>query len=182
MNIWELPEIATIGDKQYAINTDFRDVLEIIQYLNNESKSMYVRWKIAVSLFYDGDIPEKHFSKATEFLADFIAYDSQKDSHNKKLIDWQQDSSMIISDINKVAGKDVRSEPKMHWWTFLSYFYGIGEGQLSTIVGIRAKKAKGKKLEKWEQEYYRENRQKIDFQTQDTEEKEAIREYFNKWL
>lgn len=84
--------------------------------------------------------------------------------------------------MNKVAGHEVRADKFLHWWTFLSYFYGIGEGQLSTVVSIRSKRQKGKKLEKWEQEYYRENRKKIDFQQPETPEKAAAKAYFDKWL
>ena len=58
MNPWSLPQSAIIGGKEYSINTDFRDILEIIGYLNDESKYIYWRWKIALSLFYDGEIPE----------------------------------------------------------------------------------------------------------------------------
>ena len=182
MNAWGLPEAATIGGVEYQINTDFRDILEIIKYLNDVTKTEYTRWRIALSLFYEGDIPDEYQEDAAKYLSDFIAYENQDDNSGPKLMDWQQDSAMIIADVNKVAGKEIRAEKHMHWWTFLSYFYGIGEGQLSTVVGIRSKKAKGKKLDKWEQEYYRDNRKKVDFQMPDTEEKAAIQEYFNKWL
>lgn len=182
MNAWGLPVTAEIGGTTYAINTDFRDVLEIIKYLNDETKTVYSRWRIALGLFYEGDIPDLHQEDAAKFLSDFIAYDNKDDKPGPKLMDWEQDAPMIISDMNKVAGKEIRAEKYMHWWTFLSYFYSIGEGQLSNVVNIRSKKAKGKKLEKHEQEYYREHRQKVDFQTPDTQEKAAMQEYFNKWL
>lgn len=182
MNAWGLPVAATIGGVEYQINTDFRDILEIIKYLNDVTKTEYVRWSIALALFYEEEIPEEHQEEAAKFLSDFISYDKQDAKPGPKLMDWQQDATMIISDINKVAGKEIRAETYIHWWTFLSYFYGIGEGQLSTVVGIRSKKAKGKKLDKWEQEYYRDNRQKVDFQEPETPEKAALQEYFNKWL
>ena len=182
MNAWGLPTTATIGGVKYEINTDFRDVLEIIQYLNDTSKNEYTRWRIALGLFFEGDIPDRYQEEAARFLSDFIAYDNKGDKPGPKLMDWQQDSPMIIADVNKVAGKEIRAERYMHWWTFLSYFYSIGEGQLSQVVNIRSKRAKGKKLDKWEQEYYQEHREKVDFQTQDDTEKAEIQEYFNKWL
>ena len=36
------------------------------------------------------------------------------------------------------------------------------DGTFSNIVSIRSKRMKGKKLEKWEEEFYRENRKMID--------------------
>ena len=54
--------------------------------------------------------------------------------------------------------------------------------QLSTIVSIRSKKKKGKKLEKWEETYYRENRDKIEFKRKKTANDIAAEAYFKKWL
>lgn len=182
MNAWKLPQSAVIGGKQYGINSDFRDVLEIIGYLTDTKRTEYSRWMIALGLFYEGDIPAEHQEEAAKFLSDFISYGVQDDKPGPKLMDWDQDAQLIIADVNKVAGKEIRAEKYLHWWTFLSYFNGIGEGQLSTVIGIRSKKAKGKKLDKWEQEFYRDNRKKVDFQTPETPEKAELKEYFNKWL
>jgi hypothetical protein len=182
MNAWKLPQSAVIGGVKYQINSDFRDVLEIIKYLTDVRKSEYSRWMIALALFYEEEIPAEHQEEAAKFLSDFISYGVPEDKPGPKLVDWDQDASLIVADVNKVAGKEIRAEEYLHWWTFLSYFYGVGEGQLSTVVGIRSKRAKGKKLDKWEQEYYRDNRKKVDFQAPDTPEKAEIKEYFNKWL
>ena len=182
MDIWGLPRSACIGGTNYEINTDFRDVLEIIGYLTDSSRPEMLRWEIAVGLFFEGDIPDKHKPEAMKYLAEFISYDSQNQKPGPKLIDWAQDAPMIIGDVNKVAGTEIRAVKHLHWWTFLSYFYGIGEGQLSTVVSIRNKRKKGKKLEKWEEQYYRENRSKIDFCKKETAEDKAAKDYFNKWL
>ena len=73
MNAWSLPRSALIGGVEYSINPDFRDVLEIIRYLNDESKTLYLRWKIAISLFFNGEIPEQYEEEAAKYLSDFIA-------------------------------------------------------------------------------------------------------------
>jgi hypothetical protein len=70
---------------------------------------------------------------------------------------------MIVADINKVAGQEIRAMPYVHWWTFLSWFHGIGQGQLSTVVSIRQKRLEGKPLSDWEADYYRRNRDVVDF-------------------
>ena len=182
MNAWSLPCSAVIGGVEYAINPDFRDILEIISYLNDENKTIYLRWKIAISLFFEGEIPEEYEEDAAKYLSDFIACGKKDEKSGPKLIDWEQDALLIVTDINKVAGKEIRAEKFLHWWTFMSYFNGIGEGQLSTVVGIRSKKAKGKKLDKNEQEYYREHKYDVDFRSNNDAEKAEIQEYFNKWL
>lgn len=182
MDAWSLPKSARIGGAEYLINVDFRDVLEIIKYLTDDSRPDFLRWQIAVSLFYDGEIPGDHQQEAMECLADFISYGEREGKPGPKLLDWEQDAQLIIGDVNKVAGKEIRALPFLHWWTFLSYFYGIGEGQLSTVVSIRNKKKRGKKLEKWEEEYYRDNKSRVDFKSPKTEADKAAQEYFNKWL
>lgn len=179
---WSLPKTARIGGVEYPINTDFQDVLEIIKYLTDDSRPIYMRWLIAIGLFYDGDIPNEHQQEAMEYLSEFISYGERDSKPGPKLLDWEQDAQLIIGDINKVAGTEIRELSYLHWWTFLSYFYGIGEGQLSMVVSIRNKKKRGKKLEKWEEEYYRENKSRIDFKSQKTEADKAVQDYFSKWL
>ena len=163
MTPWSLPETAEIGGELYDLNTDYRDILEIIGYLNDPDRPEYLRWRIAIALFYQGEIPQENQYEAMEFLAAFISCGESDPKHGPKLMDWEQDALAIVADVNKVAGTDVRSLPYLHWWTFLSFFQAIGEGQLSTIVSIRDKLRKGKKLEKWEQDYYRENKSRVDF-------------------
>lgn len=182
MSAWALPKAAVIGGLEYPINADYRDILEILSYLSDETKNEYIRWRIALGLFYEGNIPDEHEAEAIKYLSDFIDYGAKEDRPSPKLMDWDQDAQIIIADVNKVAGKEIRAEKFVHWWTFLAYFNAIGEGQLLTVVSIRSKRQKGKKLEKWEQEYYRENRKKVDFQTPDTPEKAAAKAYFDKWL
>lgn len=179
MTPWSLPECAEIGGAKYQLNTDFRDILDIIRYLEDPDQPEYLRWRIAVALFFEGDIPLEHQQEAMEYLADFIACGEKDTKPGPRLLDWEQDAQAIVSDINKVAGTEVRSIQYMHWWTFVSYFQAIGEGQLSTLVSIRDKLQRGKKLEKWEQDFYRKNKERIDlrkrYSAEELEEQDHIR-------
>ena len=74
-----------------------------------------------------------------------------------KVVDWDKDAMMIISAVNKVAGKEIRAEKYMHWWTFIAYFMAVGESALSSVVNIRRKMIKHEKLEKYEEKYVNEN-------------------------
>ncbi len=181
-NAWSLPSSTVFGGKRYGFNADFRDVLQVIEYLTDTKRPEFVRWLIVLELFYQEPIPNDYQQEAMEYLAKFISYGGEKAKQQHKLIDWEQDAQLIISDVNKVAGCEIRTVPFLHWWTFLSYFYGIGEGMLSSVVAIRNKKAKRKKLEKWEEDYYRENREIIDFRTTNNEEVTAEKEAILKWL
>ena len=89
---------------------------------------------------------------------------------------------MIVADINKAAGQEIRALPFLHWWSFLSWFHAIGEGQLSTVVAIRDKLAKGKKLEDWEKRFYRENRETVDLKKRYTRQELQQRQQLEQLL
>ena len=128
-------------------------------------------------------IPLDLRAEACEKVCAFIDCGQVDDGKPKpKLIDWDADAPVIIPEINKVAGKEVRLDPNIHWWTFFGWFMGIGDGLLASVLHIRSKKAKGKKLEKWEQEFYAANKAMIDMKAPETEEIKAEKESILKWL
>lgn len=179
---WGLPSSYVVGGREYKINSDYRDVLEIIEIMQDRDKNERVRTVVALSLFYDGfdDMPTEHYHEALRCMVDFInCGEPEDDRPSPKTIDWEQDRMIIASEINKVAGTEVRALPYLHWWTFISYFNGIGDGQLSFIVSIREKLRKGKKLEKHENEFYRANRSKVDFRQKLTKKEQ---ETLNEWI
>lgn len=182
MSPWSLPTSANIGGVEYPIHADYRDVLDVFRYLDDPDLPEYVRWRIAVALFYEGEIPRQYLQEAMEYLAAFISCGDCETKPVPKLLDWEQDAQVIVADMNKVAGTEIRALPFLHWWTFVAYFHAIGEGQLSTLVSIRDKLRKGKKLEKWEQEYYRKNKDKVDLKKRYSAEEMAEQERLNKLL
>lgn len=182
MTPWSLPECAEIGGKAYQINTDFRDILDVIRYLEDPDQPEYLRWRIAIALFFEGDIPIEYQQEAMEYLADFIACGEKDSKPSPKLLDWEQDAQAIVADVNKVAGVEIRSVQYMHWWTFIAYFQAIGEGQLSTLVAIRDKLQRGKKLEKWELEFYQKNKERVNLRKRYSAEELAEQDHIRKLL
>lgn len=98
-----------------------------------------------------------------------------------RLIDWDKDSQMICSAINKVANKEVRAEPYIHWWTFMGYYSAVGESLLSTVLSIRDKLSRGKKLEKYEREFKNENPEYFVWNARTTDDEEADRLFNELW-
>lgn len=182
MDLWSLPTCAVIGGEKYPINADFRDILDIFRYLDDPDRPEYVRWRIALALFYEGEIPDEYQQEAMEYLVKFISCGEQDGNPAPKLLDWEQDAQTIVADVNKVAGSEIRALPFLHWWTFMAYFNAIGEGQLSTIVSIRGKLRSCKPLEKWEKEYYQKNKDRIDLKKRYSAEELAEQERLNKLL
>ena len=104
----------TVGGKPYAVHTDYRDILDIIDHLQNTDDNEQERWYIAMALFYENwrDIPAQNRQEAAERMAEFIACGkTQGKPGAKREIDWQQDAELIVGGVNKVAGCEVRALP-----------------------------------------------------------------------
>ena len=186
--IGRLPKELNVNGVDRAIRSDFRVALLIFQAFNDpELSDQEKAWVMLDCLYVDlENIPPEDYQSAHEmavwFLDGGMVHEDSNYKKSKKIIDWEQDEQMIFSAVNKVAGKETRAVEYIHWWTFLGYFNEVGEGLLSTVISIRQKKNKGKKLEKYEQEFYRENKSLIDIKTRLTAEEQAEKEYLEKLL
>ena len=178
---WTTPTSVTIGARTYEINADFRDVLDILAQLNNEENDEETRLYVALALFYEGfaEMSQADYREAIEYIFDFIACGAEKHEERApppKSIDWEQDALMIVAEVNKIAAAEIRSLPFYHWFSFIAAFNSIGDGQLATVVSIRSKLRKGKKLEKYERDFYRDNKHLVDFKVRYTDAELAERE------
>ena len=152
MEVWELPTSIVVGGIKYDIRTDFRAILDILKTFNDPEFENDEKWIVALTILYiDFDeMPpqdyEEAIEKAIEFIDMGIKDDGKKQPH---VMDWVQ---------------------YLHWWTFLGAYMEIGESLFSQILSVRMKKAKGKKLEDWEREFYKENKTLIDLDVKYSEE------------
>lgn len=177
MDIWTLPERLTVDGTDYPINWEYRQVLSVLAILSDESKPLWQRWFGAVARFYAAPVPAAHLQSAMAALSDFITM-GRPGRPGPKLFDWALDAPEIISDINRVAGCELRKE-SLHWWTFLGWFHAIGEGQLSFLVGLRSKLRRGEKLTQGEQEFYRQHPDRVKLPTPTDPEKQRLEELLN---
>ena len=116
-------------------------------------------------LFYPdfAAMPRQDWQAATRFLTRFLSAGRPEPDHAApRLMDWQQDAPLIAAGIQQATGQDVRALPYLHWWSFLSAFDAIGDGTFATVVAIRDKLRRGKKLEPWELDFYRTHRAAVD--------------------
>jgi len=185
-----LPKQLNINGTDRVIRSDFRTALLIFTAYNDPELSEQEKAVVMLDCLYEDfdSILEKDIQMAADQAIWFLdggSTEEPKDTNHqkaKKVMDWEQDEQLIFSAVNKIAGYETRATEYLHWWTFLGFFNEIGEGLFSTVINIRQKKNKSKKLEKYEQEFYRENKSLIDIKVKLTAEEQAEKEYFEKLL
>ena len=180
--MYELLTEIMIGGRPYKIRNqgDYRVILDVFSVLEDPELEQNERYISALIIFYEdlNDVEDVFTlpdieTALKEMFSFFNANKGESGKKARKLIDWEGDSELICSAINKAANTEIRSAPYIHWWTFLSYYMSIGECILSTVVSIRDKTANGKKLEKWEQDYRRENPQYFNWKYKTADEIDA---------
>lgn len=175
--IYDLPKSLEIGGEEYAIRSDYRAILDILEALSDPDLDDHERAFVVLDIFYPGleDMPQAHYQAALERLFWFLNV-GEDDGGRKgpKLMDWTADFPRIVSPINRVMGGDIRAMEYLHWWSFLSAYMEIGDCLFSQIVAIRSKKAKHQKLDKSEQAFYKANRQIIDLKNTYSQAEQAL--------
>lgn len=188
--MYELPTSIMLNGQSFAVRNrgDFRTVLDCMKALEDPDLTKEERIIAALIIFYEdlngiedlGKLPDvvEAFKEMTKFFN--CGGDSVGAKTPYKLVDWEKDSVLLYSAINNVAQKEIRSEPYVHWWTFMGYYLAIGECSFSTVVSIRNKRARGKKLEKHESQFVRDNPEYF-WNTKTVEEQELEAELLKIW-
>lgn len=183
MSIGALPQTLNVGGRDWRIRTDFRDILKILEAMNDSELEHEEKIYVMLYILYPdlNKMPVNAYQEAAEQANWFIDAGLQEDdTENIRKMDWQQDEPIIFPAVNVVARKEVREEEYMHWWTFIGYFMEIREGVFATVVRVRTKKLEGKPLDKWEKEFYRKNKSICDLKVEKTaQEKEEEQEINN---
>ena len=195
MTGYDLPVNIEIDGKCYPITNrgDYRMVLDCFSALTDDEIPGYMRINDALIIFYDDINSDEdvvrvfgsHTEEAVKKMYSFFNCNQLEVGIqvNHKLIDWEQDAQLVCAAVNSVAQTEVRSEPYLHWFTFMGYYISVGESILATVVNLRDKKLRGKKLEKHEREFINNNPQYFTSEHNLAEQQEAndlLREIWGK--
>ena len=182
-----LPQTLNINGRAYKIRSDYRDILQIIaafgdKELSDEEKAYVCLKRLFVAM---ESIPKSDYQDAYEAAVTFIECHISDRKPSPKVVNWEKDEQLIFPAINKVAGMEVRAVPYMHWWTFLGYFQSIDREDIwGFILTIRQKRAKGKKLEKYEKDFLNANRDicEVEFREEKATTEDSLAKMFNELL
>lgn len=184
--IGQLPTSLTVRDKEYKIRTDFRDVLTVIEAFNDPELDNNERVYVCLFVIYEDfdSLPVDCYEDAFKVAIRFIdcGTDTGEKKPSPKTMDWEQDEQIIFPAVNHVAGTEVRALPYLHWWTFFGYFMEIQDGVFANVMNLRHKKATGKKLEKWEREFWQANKDICVLRAKLSSEEQAAKERLNAML
>lgn len=182
-----LPQTLNINGRAYKIRSDYRNILQIIaafgdKELSDEEKAYVCLKRLFVAM---ESIPKSDYQDAYEAAVTFIECHISDRKPSPKVVNWEKDEQLIFPAINKVAGMEVRAVPYMHWWTFLGYFQSIDREDIwGFILTIRQKRAKGKKLEKYEKDFLNANRDicEVEFREEKATTEDSLAKMFNELL
>ncbi len=173
-----LPTSLNVGGADYEIRSDYRAALDIFAALADPELDDTNRALEMLDILYVDfeKIPPKHYEQAITEALKFLNCGGEdvKQAKRPRMVDWEQDFQFIVAPINRVIGTEIRAIDYLHWWTFISAYYEIGDCTFAQIVRIRSKKAKGKKLDKADAEWYRQNRDIVDIKTKYSEKEEEL--------
>ena len=178
--MWDLPIAVEINGKNHPIRNkcDYRVVLDVICALDDNELTDEEKVKCALFIFYEDISAIDDFDTAIKEMFRIInGGEEQEENQEQKpqLMGWEHDFPQLAPPISRVLGYDVRTPDKYtHWYSFLGGYMEIGECTFSTIVSIRSKRAKGKKLDKWEEEYIREHRKMVELPRKLTAEEQEF--------
>lgn len=182
--IGSLPKSLTVNNKEYPIRSDYRDCLTILSAFNDPDLSIEEKVIVTLDILYKQPIPTNDVTEAYKKAVWFLNCGDtvSKPQTSAPIYSWSQDEQLIFSAVNKVAGKEIRAVEYLHFWTFMGLFNEIGEGSFATVISIRNKKRKHKKLEKWEQEFYRNNKELVDLKVVLSKEEQEEQDEVSKLL
>lgn len=185
--MWDLPFSVCIDGEQFEIenNCDYRVVLDCIGCYEDPNLDLVTQHQCALIIFYKEPKKIKNVEEAVRQMLRIIDCQTEEEllqnepdakDTSPRLMSWKKDFKFIAPAVSRVLGYDVRMPNKYtHWWTFLGAYMEIGECAWSTFISIRNKRAKGQKLEPWEQKIYNENKKDIELpQNLTDEEKEWL--------
>ena len=177
--MFSLPATVEIDGRSYGIRADFRVILEIFVMLDDPNLTDADKTEAMIRMFYI-----ERPSDPEAAITAFVSFADPRGSGNKekphtRLISWSQDFDLMVAPINHILNAECRSLPYLHWRTFLAAYLEIPpESVFARVLRIREKLRTGRKLEKYEKQWYNRNRDLVHLRQRFSKSEEEI---LNAW-
>lgn len=144
-----LPQSVRIGERCYAIRTDYRVALRIFAAFEDEGLAQIEKQGIVLKLLYP-EVPtdtDEALRLAFLFLRCGEAEEKQDEGENEpqtRLYSFTKDAPLICAAIQKSHGVDILAE-NLHWYRFAALFSDVNENTFfARLVYLRRQRALGK--------------------------------------
>lgn len=169
----EYPSEVIIDETAYKIETDFKRILSIMQFLSDDLFTEDEKLMNALHLFYTTQIPQDVHKAYREFISFISVYreNDERDKPHVKLLDYARDSGAIVAAFIQSYKIDL-TEATMHWFKFCNLLENLSDGKprLLNLIEIRDMKIDEKmdpkdraRLRKLKKEYSLEEKQDVSF-------------------
>lgn len=183
-----VPKKVTINNRQYEINSNFRNsiLFEILMQDPKVSKNEKIR--LALSLYYP-TIPKDIESAVNEMLSFYRGAKETKknkkiakteNQKNKRVYSFRHDADYIYAAFMSEYGIDLQDIEYLHWWKFKALFRALkDDNKIVQIMGYRSMKIDNK-MSKEEKKRYQELKRL--YRLPDNRTEEEKQEEFNNTL
>ena len=119
----EYPELITINDVDYEINSGYRYALACFSCINDPDLNEYARALGVIGILYKEEPEDLH--EALRMAIKYLQCGKEKtDSDQKPDMDFQYDESYIKSSFMSDYRIDL-DDTDMHWWKFSNLLHGL---------------------------------------------------------
>lgn len=131
-----LPERIIVGRRRYRVDLDFRNVLRMMDVMEDETLLPSARnWRALRCVMRR---PPKDTATSLEAVRRICFADTHKGS-GQKLTSFEQDADLIRAAFRQVYGIDLWRE-RLHWLEFTALLAALPDGsRYADILGIRAR-------------------------------------------
>ena len=162
-----LPSEITVGRRRYKADFDFRNVLRMMEILQDDSLTDEARDTLAARCIV------KHPGKGVlaEIKKTIWGGEHKKAETHKRVTSFEQDAGMIRAAFWQAYGIDLYTA-KLHWFQFWELLQGLPEDtQYMNVVSIRARPMPSPtKYNREEREWLRKAKQQHALQTTEKEQ------------
>ena len=181
----DLPVSVVIDDKVYALNTDYRTGLTIMEAFEDQGLTDQEKALVMLELLYP-EVP-RNIGEAQRKALWFLncgepAIASDNHQPEERRYSFTQDARYIYTAILQTHGIDLERTEYLHWWKFQYLFLDLREDCFfSRLIYYRTQRAKGK-LTKDEIEYCNKIRDILDLPEDKNPEANAAADEFMRRL